>query len=35
MSLHPLRRGSVDYEPGTVRDVMLHDGSHIVLKKLR
>src|SRR6266566_1962559 len=24
----------VDYEPGTVRDVELHDGSHIVLKKL-
>src|ERR1051326_6144293 len=24
----------VDYEPGTVRDVQLHDGSHIVLKKL-
>ena len=24
----------VDYEPGTVRDVRLHDGSHIVLKKL-
>jgi 2-oxoglutarate ferredoxin oxidoreductase subunit beta len=24
----------VDYEPGTVRDVRLHDGSHIRLKKL-
>ena len=24
----------VDYEPGTVREVRLHDGSHIVLKKL-
>jgi len=24
----------VDYEPGTIRDVRLHDGSHIVLKKL-
>ncbi len=24
----------VDYEPGTVRDVQLHDGSHILLKKL-
>ncbi|TMD35786.1 MAG: 2-oxoacid:ferredoxin oxidoreductase subunit beta [Chloroflexi bacterium] len=24
----------VDYEPGTVRDVRLHDGSHILLKKL-
>src|SRR5439155_16779306 len=24
----------VDYEPGTVRDGRLHDGSHIVLKKL-
>src|SRR5947209_19823466 len=24
----------VDYEPGTVRDVRLHDGSHIMLKKL-
>jgi 2-oxoglutarate ferredoxin oxidoreductase subunit beta len=24
----------VDYEPGTIRDVELHDGSHIVLKKL-
>jgi 2-oxoglutarate ferredoxin oxidoreductase subunit beta len=24
----------IDYEPGTVRDVQLHDGSHIVLKKL-
>ncbi|MBJ7598963.1 MAG: 2-oxoglutarate ferredoxin oxidoreductase subunit beta [Candidatus Nephthysia bennettiae] len=24
----------VDYEPGTVHDVQLHDGSHIVLKKL-
>ena len=24
----------VDYEPGTTRDVELHDGSHIVLKKL-
>jgi 2-oxoglutarate ferredoxin oxidoreductase subunit beta len=24
----------VDYEPGTIRDVQLHDGSHIVLKKL-
>src|SRR2546421_247834 len=24
----------VDYEPGTVRDVTLHDGSHILLKKL-
>ncbi len=24
----------VDYAPGTVRDVRLHDGSHILLKKL-
>src|ERR1700716_4066056 len=24
----------VDYEPGTIRDVELHDGSHIILKKL-
>jgi 2-oxoglutarate ferredoxin oxidoreductase subunit beta len=24
----------VDYEPGTTRDVELHDGSHIILKKL-
>ena len=24
----------VDYEPGTIRDVQLHDGSHILLKKL-
>ncbi|HVR38075.1 MAG TPA: thiamine pyrophosphate-dependent enzyme, partial [Thermoanaerobaculia bacterium] len=24
----------VDYEPGTVRDVELHDGSHVILKKL-
>jgi 2-oxoglutarate ferredoxin oxidoreductase subunit beta len=24
----------VDYEPGTVQDVELHDGSHIVLRKL-
>jgi 2-oxoglutarate ferredoxin oxidoreductase subunit beta len=24
----------VDYEPGTVRDVELHDGSHILLRKL-
>jgi 2-oxoglutarate ferredoxin oxidoreductase subunit beta len=24
----------VDYEPGTVRDVELHDGSHLVLKKV-
>jgi 2-oxoglutarate/2-oxoacid ferredoxin oxidoreductase subunit beta len=24
----------VDYEPGTVREVQLHDGSRIVLKKL-
>jgi len=24
----------VDYEPGTVRDVTLHDGSRVVLKKL-
>jgi 2-oxoglutarate ferredoxin oxidoreductase subunit beta len=24
----------VDYEPGTVRDVQLHDGSHLVLKKV-
>ena len=24
----------VDYEPGTVKDVELHDGSHILLKKL-
>ena len=24
----------MDYEPGTVRDVTLHDGSHILLKKL-
>ncbi|MFQ5409741.1 MAG: 2-oxoacid:ferredoxin oxidoreductase subunit beta [Anaerolineales bacterium] len=25
---------SVDYEPGETREVQLHDGSHIVLKKL-
>jgi 2-oxoglutarate ferredoxin oxidoreductase subunit beta len=25
---------TVDYEPGTVHDVRLHDGSHLVLKKL-
>ena len=25
---------SVDYEPGTVRDVELEDGSHVVLRKL-
>lgn len=25
---------SVDYEPGTVQDVTLHDGSHLRLKKL-
>jgi len=24
----------VDYEPGTVREVTMHDGSRIVLKKL-
>jgi 2-oxoglutarate ferredoxin oxidoreductase subunit beta len=24
----------VDYEPGTVREVQLHDGSHLVLKKV-
>ena len=24
----------VDYEPGTVKDVRLHDGSHLVLRKL-
>jgi len=24
----------IDYEPGTVRDVEMHDGSHILLKKL-
>ncbi len=24
----------VDYEPGTVKDVQLHDGSHLVLRKL-
>ncbi|HVS47295.1 MAG TPA: 2-oxoacid:ferredoxin oxidoreductase subunit beta, partial [Candidatus Dormibacteraeota bacterium] len=24
----------VDYEPGTIRDVELHDGSHILLRKL-
>jgi 2-oxoglutarate ferredoxin oxidoreductase subunit beta len=26
---------TVDYDPGTTQDVELHDGSHIVLKKLR
>jgi len=26
---------AVDYDPGTTQDVMLHDGSHIRLKKLR
>jgi 2-oxoglutarate ferredoxin oxidoreductase subunit beta len=26
---------TVDYDPGTTRDVALHDGSHIRLKKLR
>jgi 2-oxoglutarate ferredoxin oxidoreductase subunit beta len=25
---------SVDYEPGTVQDVQMHDGSHLILKKL-
>src|SRR5579883_3325386 len=25
---------SVEYEPGTTRDVTLHDGSHLLLKKL-
>jgi 2-oxoglutarate ferredoxin oxidoreductase subunit beta len=25
----------VDYDPGTTRDVMMHDGSHLRLKKLR
>jgi 2-oxoglutarate ferredoxin oxidoreductase subunit beta len=25
---------TVDYEPGTVREVTMHDGSHIILKKL-
>ena len=25
---------SVDYEPGTTREIEMHDGSHIVLKKL-
>jgi 2-oxoglutarate ferredoxin oxidoreductase subunit beta len=25
---------SVDYEPGTVQDVKMHDGSHLILKKL-
>ncbi len=25
---------SVDYEPGTAREIEMHDGSHIVLKKL-
>jgi 2-oxoglutarate ferredoxin oxidoreductase subunit beta len=25
---------SVDYEPGTVQDVEMHDGSHLILKKL-
>jgi 2-oxoglutarate ferredoxin oxidoreductase subunit beta len=25
----------VDYDPGTTQDVVLHDGSHIRLKKLR
>ncbi|MBI4534370.1 MAG: 2-oxoacid:ferredoxin oxidoreductase subunit beta [Candidatus Melainabacteria bacterium] len=25
---------TVDYEPGTVQDVEMHDGSHIMLKKL-
>jgi len=25
---------SVDYEPGTMKEVELHDGSHLVLKKL-
>ncbi len=28
------REVSVDYEPGTVRDVELEDGSHILLRKL-
>ena len=26
---------TVDYDPGTTRDITLHDGSHIRLKKLR
>jgi len=25
---------TVDYDPGTTQDIMLHDGSHILLKKL-
>jgi 2-oxoglutarate/2-oxoacid ferredoxin oxidoreductase subunit beta len=25
---------SVDYDPGTTKDIVLHDGSHILLKKL-
>jgi 2-oxoglutarate ferredoxin oxidoreductase subunit beta len=25
---------SVDYEPGSVQDVKMHDGSHLILKKL-
>jgi 2-oxoglutarate ferredoxin oxidoreductase subunit beta len=28
------REITVDYEPGTVRDVELEDGSHILLRKL-
>lgn len=25
---------SIDYDPGTTKDIVLHDGSHILLKKL-
>jgi 2-oxoglutarate ferredoxin oxidoreductase subunit beta len=28
------REVTIDYEPGTVRDVELEDGSHILLRKL-
>ena len=32
--ISPQQEISVDYEPGTVQDVELHDGSHILLRKL-
>ena len=32
--VQPFEQIEIDYEPGEVRDVTMHDGSHIVLKKL-
>ena len=32
--ISPLAEITVDYEPGTVQDVELHDGSHILLRKV-